>query len=95
MQVEWQRLSGQVVRGPAGETRLSTQLLPVPVWRAYQAMSRAMEAELGSRLLVGSGYRSPAYQLFVPIAEPEGPGPTEPSPKAGGSTSTPRSPRPA
>ena len=63
--VAWRRLEGQVVRGPEGETPLPLALLPLPVWRAYDAMSRSMEEALGRRLLVGSGYRSPAYQLFV------------------------------
>jgi len=63
--VDWRLLEGQVVRGPEGETTLPPQFLPLPVWRAYDAMSRLMEEELGTRLLVGSGYRSPAYQLFV------------------------------
>lgn len=63
--VNWRSLDAQVVQGPEGETTLPVQLLPLPVWRAYDAMSRAMKAEVGKRLLVGSGYRSAAYQLFV------------------------------
>lgn len=32
---------------------------------ALDAMNAAMRAELGRGLVVGSGYRTPAYQLFV------------------------------
>jgi hypothetical protein len=63
--VEFVRLVGQSVRGAQGQTTLPVQLLPAVVHEAYQAMSAAMEAELGKRLLVGSGYRSHGYQLFV------------------------------
>jgi len=48
-----------------GETSLPVQLLPRPVYEAYRGMSAAMEAELGTHLRVGSGYRSHGYQLFV------------------------------
>jgi hypothetical protein len=41
------------------------QVLPRPVHAAYEAMMRAMEHDLGKRLLVESGYRSPAYQLYL------------------------------
>jgi D-alanyl-D-alanine carboxypeptidase len=32
---------------------------------AYQRMMAAMQADLGRRLLVESGHRSPAYQLYL------------------------------
>ncbi|HAM41218.1 MAG TPA: hypothetical protein DDX89_07900 [Candidatus Omnitrophica bacterium] len=32
---------------------------------AYEAMMEAMAHDLGKRLLVESGYRSPAYQLYL------------------------------
>ena len=41
------------------------QVLPRPVHEAYEAMMRAMERDLGRRLLVESGYRAPAYQLYL------------------------------
>ncbi|HEX9780948.1 MAG TPA: D-alanyl-D-alanine carboxypeptidase family protein [bacterium] len=44
---------------------IDTQFLPRPVAEAYERMMRAMERELGRRLLVESGYRSPAYQLYL------------------------------
>jgi len=44
---------------------LDMQSLPKEVAQAYEAMMQAMERNLGRRLLVESGYRSPAYQLYL------------------------------
>ena len=44
---------------------LDPQYLPRPVFEAYQRMMDAMKNDLGKRLLVESGYRSPAYQLYL------------------------------
>ena len=44
---------------------LDPQYLPRNVLEAYRKMMDAMEADLGKRLLVESGYRSPAYQLYL------------------------------
>ncbi len=46
-------------------TPLDPQHLPRGVLDAYQRMMAAMEADLGKRLLVESGYRAPAYQLYL------------------------------
>jgi LAS superfamily LD-carboxypeptidase LdcB len=46
-------------------TPLDPQYLPRDVLEAYQRMMDAMEADFGKRLLVESGYRSPAYQLYL------------------------------
>ena len=46
-------------------TPLDPQDLPRPVFEAYQKMMAAMQAELGKRLYVESGYRSSAYQLYL------------------------------
>ena len=46
-------------------TPLDPQFLPRPAHQAYEAMIQAMERDLGKRLLVESGYRSPAYQLYL------------------------------
>ena len=46
-------------------TPLDPQFLPRDVQDAYERMMDAMEADLGKRLLVESGYRSPAYQLYL------------------------------
>lgn len=47
------------------ETVLDPQYLPKPVLEAYQRMMDAMELDLGRRLLIESGYRSAAYQLYL------------------------------
>jgi LAS superfamily LD-carboxypeptidase LdcB len=44
---------------------LDPQYLPRGVLESYQRMMTAMEQALGRRLLVESGYRSPAYQLYL------------------------------
>ena len=44
---------------------LDPQFLPRPVLDAYRAMMDAMFKDLGKRLLVESGYRAPAYQLYL------------------------------
>ncbi len=44
---------------------LPAQYLPADVYAAYQAMMRAMKKEIGKTLLVDSGYRAPAYQLYL------------------------------
>jgi LAS superfamily LD-carboxypeptidase LdcB len=46
-------------------TPLDAQFLPRDVADAYEAMMQTMERDLGKRLLVESGYRSPAYQLYL------------------------------
>jgi len=44
---------------------LPRQFLPQPVYEAYTAMMRAMEKDLGKVLYIESGFRSPAYQLYL------------------------------
>ena len=46
-------------------TRLDRQYLPSQVFDAYVRMMEAMNGDLGKRLYVESGYRSPAYQLYL------------------------------
>lgn len=41
------------------------QTLPQDVRDAYERMMQAMERDLGARLLIESGYRAPAYQLYL------------------------------
>ena len=55
----------QAVPKEGVNTPLDPQYLPRNVLNAYQQMMAAMEADLGKRLLVESGYRSPAYQLYL------------------------------
>ena len=59
------RLDNQMVLRDGTTTAIDTQYLPEPAYRDYQRMMVAMEQELGKRLLVESGYRSPAYQLYL------------------------------
>lgn len=56
----------QQVTLPDGTIKpLEPQHLPRPAYEAYQRMMAAMAADLDRRLLVESGYRSPAYQLYL------------------------------
>ena len=55
----------QAVLKAGVQTPLDPQFLPRNVYEAYQRMMDAMAADLGKRLLVESGYRSPAYQLYL------------------------------
>ena len=55
----------QTLRTSFEPAELDPQYLPRPVLEAYQRMMAAMEQDLGRRLLVESGYRSPAYQLYL------------------------------
>ena len=41
------------------------QYLPRYVWDAFQKMQKAIKEDLGSTLMVGSGYRSPANQAIT------------------------------
>lgn len=59
------RLDRQVVLREGKPVRMDTQFLPAAAHAAYQRMMAAMERDLGKRLLVESGYRSPAYQLYL------------------------------
>ena len=63
---EFERLDDQRYTTRDHETKtLDTQYLPADVFHAYRLMMREMQRDLGLRLLVESGYRSPAYQLHV------------------------------
>jgi D-alanyl-D-alanine carboxypeptidase len=55
----------QSVLKDGAATLLDPQYLPRPAYEAYRRMSEAMQRDLGKRLLVESGYRSPAYQLYL------------------------------
>lgn len=41
------------------------RLVPQKAYKSFLALNQALENELGHRLVIQSGYRSPAYQLFV------------------------------
>ena len=59
------RLDGQIVREQGKSKTLHAEYLPRPVYEAYQRLAAAMQRDLGHRLLVESGYRSPADQLYL------------------------------
>ena len=59
------RLDHQLLLKEGKPAPLDPQYLPQPAFEAYQKMMAAMEQDLGKRLLVESGYRSPAYQLYL------------------------------
>lgn len=61
--VEWVRVEGQLAHTEKGDVPIGLQLVTAPVWQDFRALDRAMRAELGRGILIGSGYRSPAYQL--------------------------------
>ena len=66
--VRFKRLKGQKIKlgGQGGKSRkIDPQYLPEEVYRAYQTMMKAMKKDLGRKLLVESGFRSPAYQLYT------------------------------
>lgn len=44
---------------------LAPQFLPPNVYAQYDEMMAAMEKDIGKRLLIESGYRSSAYQLYL------------------------------
>lgn len=55
----------QAIRKGDTVTPLDPQYLPAQVLAAYERMMAAMDVDLGTRLLIESGYRSPAYQLYL------------------------------
>ena len=46
---------------------LAPQFLPRNVYAKYKVMADAMRKDLGKRLLIESGYRSSAYQLYLVV----------------------------
>ncbi len=55
---QWMEKDGQ-------PKKLDPQYLPENVYQAYLAMMSEMQKDLGKKLLIESGYRSPAYQLYT------------------------------
>ena len=64
-ETQFVRLAGQVALRDGKKVLLDTQFLPSAAHEAYLRMMAAMEQDLGKALLVESGYRSPAYQLYL------------------------------
>jgi len=64
-EVDWTRVEGQIVHAAKGDQTIPLQLVTEDVGRAFGELDRAMRADLGRGLLIGSAYRSPAYQLYL------------------------------
>ena len=58
-------VGAQAIVKPDGPSTLDPQYLPRRVHQAYETMMEAMQQDLGTKLLVESGYRSHAYQLYL------------------------------
>ncbi|MDP3920617.1 MAG: D-alanyl-D-alanine carboxypeptidase family protein [Candidatus Omnitrophota bacterium] len=63
--ITFERIDGQEIHRGDEKEAIDPQYLPSPVQQVYEEMMQAMAADLGKRLLVESGYRSPAYQLYT------------------------------
>jgi D-alanyl-D-alanine carboxypeptidase len=63
-------ITGQtiIVHTTDGETKehvVPTKYLPDPAYQDFLRLNDAIERQIGRRLLIASGYRSPAYQAVV------------------------------
>lgn len=58
-------IRGQTIRKNGKLFVLPAQYSPPEVYQAYQRMMATMEKDLGKKLLIESGYRSSAYQLYL------------------------------
>lgn len=58
-------ITGQTMTVKGEVKELPPQFLPPDVYERYLKMMAAMEKDLGRRLLIESGYRSSAYQLYL------------------------------
>ncbi|OGW78362.1 MAG: hypothetical protein A2Z83_03860 [Omnitrophica bacterium GWA2_52_8] len=60
------RVEGQTTSLADGRQEiLPPQFVPPDVYDAYGRMMQAMQKDIGRRLFIESGYRSPAYQLYL------------------------------
>lgn len=48
-----------------GQHEIPPRLVPRHTFRAFQAMNHSMKKDINHSLVIQSGYRSPAYQLFI------------------------------
>ncbi len=55
-------IRGQKYRAEDKAKETGVQYLPKPAFKAYKELNGAIYKDTGKKLLVGSGYRSPAYQ---------------------------------
>ena len=63
--IHFKRVARQIVIRKGKREKLDPQYLPEKVYGAYEQMMKKMKQDLGKRLLIDSGYRSPAYQLYT------------------------------
>ena len=62
---ELAEVPAQWIEKEGEKKRVDQQYLPLPTLQAYERMMEAMQKDLGKKLVVESGYRSPAYQLYT------------------------------
>jgi LAS superfamily LD-carboxypeptidase LdcB len=60
------KIESQTLLSANGQPYITqTQFLPKNVYIAYINMTNAMQQDIGKTLYIASGYRSPAYQLYL------------------------------
>jgi hypothetical protein len=59
------RVEPQPYRYDGEQLQTRVQFVPPAPYRAYRRMARAMEREIGRKLLIESSYRSPTYQALT------------------------------
>ncbi len=62
------KLEKQSIKKDGKPTPLPPQFVPKDVYEAYLKMMKSMKKDLGKQLLIESGYRSSAYQLYLFIS---------------------------
>ena len=63
--VSFEKISGQKYLKNGEPAVLDPQYLPRWTYEAYRSMMSQMQKDLGKDLLIESGFRSPAYQLYT------------------------------
>lgn len=65
-QPELVTIKSKTLLSPDGQPYITqTQFLPKDSYTAYINMTNAMQQDIGKTLYIASGYRSPAYQLYL------------------------------
>jgi len=59
------KLEGQAFVRGGEKITIANQYLPQSVWQAFQKMQQAIKQDTGNKLMVESGYRSPAHQSIT------------------------------
>ena len=63
--VNGQTILVQTTDGETKEKTVSTKYLPDPAYQDFLKLNDAIDEQIGRRLVIASGYRSPAYQAVV------------------------------